>query len=555
LNLEKRGKKQEKRFLEWKFVYICECFLLKLLNTFKQLKVGRNDKNMKMKTIIYSLLFINSFSIFSQNYALDYSYGINGIKEFYSLSNFRCKGGLIINGNYYLISENQIIKINYQGDFDNNFGINGIISLNTISNIEFKITNIKFLNGYFYLYGSKTNLSNNSTDLFILKINEFGNYDMGFGTNGFAVIDFGSNEVISDFVFDASGNLFCIGSQYQGVNSVLSKLIYFKINPNGYLINTFGVNGYNFFIPTTNVPTGAIRGYFIDNYNSKYLLVGHLQYSYANNILNLVIDENGIVDTNYNIVGHKLIQVESGYSFNIGNVQKIGNNLFVNYFRAFNSYDAYYQLLNYDLGLESKIFDNYSLYYSNFKVEGNSIFTTGYTNCQNVCARDFILRKHLDNFNLDSSFANNGLYSYNRIAIPNTNATDDISSFFIKDSADRFLICGNTSDNNGVNSFNPRFYTLRIGDESTLNINDFNQHSELSLSPNPFYDKIGFNFEDKIKSIEIFDLIGKKINEPKYEVVNNYYNLDFQKGIEKGTYLIKITTVNNQVFLKKIIKI
>jgi len=508
-----------------------------------------------MKTIINLLLLISSCSLFSQNYALDYSYGINGIKEFYSLSNFRCKGGLIINDNYYLISDNQIVKINYQGDFDNNFGINGIISLNTDSNIEFKITNIKFINGYFYLYGSKTNLSNNSTDLFVLKINEFGNYDSSFGTNGFAIIDFGSNEVISDFVFDTSGNLFCIGSQYEGINSVFSKLIYFKINSNGSIVNTFGINGYKFFIPTTTVPTGAIRGYFIDNYNGQYILVGHLQYSYINNILNLMIDENGIVDTNYNNVGHKLIEVESGYSFRIGNIQKLGNNLFVNYFRAFNSYDANYQLLNYDLGVESEIFDSYNLHYSYFKAEGNSIFTTGYTNCQNVCARDFLLRKHLNNFNPDSSFANNGVYTYNRIAIPNTNTSDDMSRFFIKDSADRFLICGNTSDNNGVSSFNPRFYTMRIGDESTLNINDFDQHVELSMFPNPFYDKIGFYFEGKIKSIEIFDLIGKKINEPKYEVVNNYYNLNFQTGIEKGTYLIKITTENNQIFSKKIIKI
>lgn len=508
-----------------------------------------------MKTIFFLLLFINSFSIFSQNYNLDYSYGLNGVKEFYSLSNFQCKGGLIINDNYYLISNNQLVKINYQGDFDNNFGSNGIISFNTNSNITFEISNIKFINGYFYLYGARTNLSNNSTDLFILKINEFGDYDLNFGTNGLTIIDFGSNEFISDFVFDISGNLFCIGSQYEGANSVLSKLIYFKINANGSLVNTFGTNGYRIFIPLTDLPTGAIRGYYIDTFNGKYILVGHLQYGSTNNLLITMIDNNGIVDNNYNNVGYKIIGVESGYSFSIKNTQKLGNNLFINYFRAFNWYDNNYQLLNYDLYTESIIFDNYIQHYGYFKAEDNSIFTTGYVNCQNICARDFVLRKHLYNFNLDLSFNNNGVYSYNSIATTNTNATDDKSTFFIKDSNDRILICGNTSDNNGVNSFNHRFYTLRIGDQNTLTHNDFDQHIEISLFPNPFYDKIGFYFEGKIKSIEIFDLIGKKVNEPKYEVVNNFYNLNIQTGIEKGTYLIKITTENNQIFSKKIIKI
>jgi uncharacterized delta-60 repeat protein len=77
-------------------------------------------------------------------------------------------------------------------------------------------------------------------------------------------------------------------------------------------------------------------------------------------------------------------------------------------------------------------------------------------------------------------------------------------------------------------------------------------NNEITLFPNPVDNVLNFktsNFNN-ISKVSIYDLVGNQILKDK-NVIN--YNIDIS-NLSKGIYLIKMTTTNNEIIIKKIIK-
>ena len=81
-------------------------------------------------------------------------------------------------------------------------------------------------------------------------------------------------------------------------------------------------------------------------------------------------------------------------------------------------------------------------------------------------------------------------------------------------------------------------------------IGDIINNNVISIYPNPISDKINIESTKKLKSIEIYDIAGKKI---KSIVVNNYKHTIDVSDLHSGVYLIKLQ-MGEAVIIEKIIK-
>jgi len=85
----------------------------------------------------------------------------------------------------------------------------------------------------------------------------------------------------------------------------------------------------------------------------------------------------------------------------------------------------------------------------------------------------------------------------------------------------------------------------------TLGNNDLYEENSIAIYPNPVIDIVTIktnNSQLNIKTIEVFDLLGKKVVE---QLNSNYISL---KKLAKGTYFIKIETDLQKTVIKRIIK-
>lgn len=85
-------------------------------------------------------------------------------------------------------------------------------------------------------------------------------------------------------------------------------------------------------------------------------------------------------------------------------------------------------------------------------------------------------------------------------------------------------------------------------EEEDLNVNDLNSN-EFSIHPNPVRETLNINIDQNISNIEIYSMTGQKIK--PFKQISNINVSD----LNKGTYLLKITTENGEVFTKKFIKL
>ena len=507
-----------------------------------------------MKTKLLFIQLLLGLNCVAQDYIFDDTFGTNGIKTTI-INSFTPINGEIINNFYYLNSENKITKIDYNGNIVNSFGTNGFISLNTTVK-TFQISNFKFINGYFYFYGNAnspaTSSLNVNQDIFIYKINESGVADSSFGTDGLVTFDFGNNEVITDFIMESNGSLLCVGNlnfPVGNTSQISSKIIYFKLNNNGtinYSYDSTGFKSYSLTLP--NMLNQKTEVQSIYPFNGKFLLAGlHTASQLVDNnsfpkdaLLLTTIDNAGNIDPSYGTSGYRLQILDAAGGKTLKNIQKVDNNLYVKYFYNWSFNNQGTKIAKYDLVSNQFIFEKLNMYESYLKPEADGFFLTGYDKCfGSGCLRKFELKKFHADGSADTSFGNAGSFSYR---FPN-NLREDVSTIYVKDPSGKIMI-GGLSDN--------RFSMIRLKN-GTLENEDFTTNN-ISISPNPFTDKININSNVAIKSIEIIDLLGRKIDESEFtQNSNNSYNL--APNIPKsGIFLIKITTSDNKIILKKIVK-
>jgi len=497
---------------------------------------------MKRLILIFTLLF--NTCLFSQSYIPDSSFGNNGT-SFNDGVYFYPIDVMLVNNNYYLISQKKICKLSYDGTIDSTFGGNGFVTLDS-NDSEYFIRGFKYINDYFYIYGSVNDADNND-DIFICKIDESGNFDSAFGTNNFATINFDGRETINDLVTDDNGNLFCIGSRdgydANGEN-YSSVLIYFKINADGTLNTNFDNSGYKSLLLNN-----TSKGNYITQYGNNFLLVGkdnQLNNQARNETLFITLaDINGNPVISFGTNGSATANLDTNSICNITDVQLKDNSLYVNFFHEQSTSQTGSNLLKYDLAANQVIFNNAVSYTYHMQVEASGIYITSVNLCEPAteifCERDFNLSKKLLDGNNDTGTI---AYTYSFTPIE-MGYTDDQSVKLYRDESGKILLAGVSTFQNGGSGFS----LLRVQEED-LGMDALIENN-VNVYPNPFHDIIIVDIAPgDIKNIEVMDISGRIINTP--QAINNTLNLT---GIQQsGMYIIKVTTTANKTFIKKIIK-
>jgi Secretion system C-terminal sorting domain len=521
-------------------------------------KMENNYKKEAMKTIIFLILLLLGFISYSQTYILDNTFGNSGIMQ-YNQGLFHVKNGLLINNNYYFISNNTIAKVGYNGQIATTFGTNGYKELQQ-TNETLTIKNFTFYNNFFYVYGLVKNNTTNNEDIYICKIDENGNYDSSFGTNGIVKLDFGLQENISSLTTESSGNLYCIGSRYsQGVLHS-SRLIIFKIDNNNGSVNTL-FNSAGFQEISLNLSTAGAK---IIPYDNEYLLLGTTakfeETYYKIKVMITKVDSNGYIDTTFGDNGFKIIPHVNPAVYNtVNDAELLNNTLYIDMTEGGGSLgDNSDNLLIYNLVSSQATLSTINNQFFFHKVTDDGVLTTSY--CYSCCGtyyyacnNTFELRKMNLDGSINPNFHINGLYSYEFAypqPLPNVTFGGDSRSYlFITEPNGKILIAGFVYNQGST----PGFSAIRIL-EGTLGLNSIDLYNEDSFFPNPFINDIIFKNTTPIKKVEVYDLIGRIITEPSFQYENDHNSIDLSNLIEKGTYLLRITTEKNEIITKKIIK-
>ena len=99
-------------------------------------------------------------------------------------------------------------------------------------------------------------------------------------------------------------------------------------------------------------------------------------------------------------------------------------------------------------------------------------------------------------------------------------------------------------------------YTVNIKEETLSTVD--NTLENINIYPNPFNESISIKLPNQISSytIELFDISGRIIyNSKKTNVSTNTINITNLGTLSKGTYLLKVTDLNNnKAIVKKLIK-
>jgi hypothetical protein len=149
-----------------------------------------------LKTLIALILFIMANNIYAQPVTLDSTFGENGMTKIPNTTEIRIidfdNAGNIIAVGFTQEDEKEylsIVKTNADGVIDQNFGIDGIITLEypylSTSQLALKITeaNKIFITGVFLV------TSVNENKRLFMQFNEDGSLDESFGDNGKIVLE------------------------------------------------------------------------------------------------------------------------------------------------------------------------------------------------------------------------------------------------------------------------------------------------------------------------------------------------------------------------------
>lgn len=506
-----------------------------------------------MKNFTAVLFFLVSLQVWSQTYVLDESFGDQG-KKYFPGTSFAPTGGLVLNGNYFFNSSTKIAKVDYGGNFVSNFGVSGFLSPYPDAS-DFYITKIKAHNNQIYILGALN--VGTTRDAFICRMDENGILDTAFGNNGKAVIDFGQAEFISDFIIEPSGKIFCTGDRF-GSSTASTVLIYLRLNANGSIDTTFDSNGYKFF--DINYTT---TGKYIAEYEDGYLLVGAtklIDVSVTSDLLLLKVQTNGNIDSGFGNNGYKSIHNIGGISGFTG-IDATGPNqlyngkLYLSVMRQSGFNYIFGSMLVFDIATEqvNRFGGPYDVNYFNAAADG--LMVTGYENLNCIgnplyaCHNTFNLRReYLDASALDPTFQNNSVYTYSFPALIESNCK---SYIFLRDDNGKILIAGYSFVSSTPTWQGFSLIRLRAGVLSTPTVNE---EQGFQVTPNPFDQMVVVSLKAAVKNVSVFDLQGRNVATPAFNPLDKNVIIDLSDLKQRGTYIVKITTVDGQTVAKGIIK-
>lgn len=148
--------------------------------------------------------------------------------------------------------------------------------------------------------------------------------------------------------------------------------------------------------------------------------------------------------------------------------------------------------------------------------------------------------------NLNSNLTINGTTELN---IAPKNSSETLSNMLFYDNS-KLLITGVApSTAQGIVFEEVQFFLAMIDVDNLLSVNTTNVIESISISPNPAQDILNIQTNEKINQIEIYDMLGKKIDNKQL-----FNNSIIVSDLAKGIYFIKITWQNSKTLTSKFIK-
>lgn len=230
-------------------------------------------------------------------------------------------------------------------------------------------------------------------------------------------------------------------------------------------------------------------------------------------------------------------------------MQYYQNKLYIKHYHAFSAYNSGNNLKIIDLNTEKSIYDESPYNDFDFIVKSDGIYIAMENYCYRPCTGSFTLSKRNLNGVLDTTFHNNGIFTYD---FPNeSGAPFPVHSILrclqVSESGEIVL----SGFSVAVTGLERKFATIRII-KGTLGLSEYNL-SNVSIQPNPFNTYVSIKTQGKISNLKIYNLNGMEIYEPETKNIDGMVTIDLTSIKNSGVYFLKFYCDNTQVF-KKLIK-
>lgn len=194
-----------------------------------------------------------------------------------------------------------VYRFNSNGELDNSFSGDGkkeiFFSANPDDNENPHGLKIGAGNKVYVMGSSNTT----PKECLIAKLNSNGEYDNTFDGDGKSVIvgDVNTEYEYNDFVIDQAGNIW-VGAGSTPSGDVLSWM-FFKVNANGTIDNTFGTNGRRYYTPSPNIELTNTINMF--KHGGAIVLGGSAYSNNSNVVITGKISDAGVFDNTYGTQG------------------------------------------------------------------------------------------------------------------------------------------------------------------------------------------------------------------------------------------------------------
>ncbi len=456
-----------------------------------------------------------------------------GAGDFAFTSEIQSDGKILVGGRSYYNDKDyySIARYNPNGAIDTTFGTNGLV---IILNQDFGNINdiVVDINGKIVIGGG-------SNFAIILRLNSNGSLDTTFGTNGFANFAQSFSNA-NDIKILSNGKILIAGYESYTTNNVFSSnFMLARLNSNGILDTTFGINGIS-----NNGSTNAGQEYLFKvevQTDGKIITVGTISNGSDIDIVIFRYNSNGTLDTTFNgngstTFGTSTFDEPTGLAIqNDGKILVLGyvNNLVkIVRFTSSGSIDTSFDNDGIvDISPTDMLGSNALKLTSDQK-----ILITGGREISDIDG-EFSTLKFNANGSFDTSFANSGKLFTNF-----ESDYDEARSLLITN--DNKLIVSGFVFSSANNSFD--FGLAKYYLDSNLSTNTVDVKNKVAFYPNPAQNTI--YLKDNVKSLKIYTLQGKEI---EVSIENNSVNIS---NLSKGIYLIQILLDNDTLINSKLLK-
>lgn len=502
-----------------------------------------------MKKLFLSIILLFASNIYSQNYILDNSFGINGAKKYFGTSSGQLGNPetpptavFYQNNKYILVQDYQIASFTYEGNRDLTFGTNGKLILSTSSSNSYAITGGKLVNDKIYVFGYHK--SPHIRNAFIARVLLNGTFDTTFGNAGISFFDIGQADNVyeddedsfNDIKVNDDGTIYAVGQtttltpepffpgQHSNPIFTLS-----KITSSQTLDTTFASNGYIGF--------GTGHGQKILDFQGQMLLAGQVYATGPSYPKLALVSNTGSLVTSFGDGGIKNLTSYSGSTFS--NAFIFNENTLYASFILGSAGAVYGQVKGIDLSTFLATPTIQTGGNAELTENGGKIYIADGT-CPSCDSSDFRVKRLNSDGTLDTTFDNDGQITYTFPSVFNPKSF--ASEIYVHDDGKIFmagyaktLLVNDTGEGMGMIRLEP----------ASLGTSEFSKSFSIAQNPVSQTLHIVNNKETEISSVAIIDNNGRTLSIREGNL--DHIDVSF---LQEGMYYLKIFSENKYQTIK-----